>query len=93
MVSLRLWQCWKLSVTGVGRYESIEKVVIQAAPVRSHQSMGSSERSIQTIRHQMWTLMLSVMAQARRRICFQTEFFRVVLPHKYTHTPHHTTTC
>ena len=92
-MSLRLWQCWKLSVTGVGRYESIEKVVIQAAPARFHQSMGSSERSIQTIRDQMWTLMLSVMAQAKRRNCFQTEVFREVLPHKYTHTQYHTTTC
>ena len=34
----------------VVRHESIEKVIIQAARVHSHQRMATSERSIQTIR-------------------------------------------
>ena len=48
MVSLRLWQCWKLSVTGVGRYESIEKVGHSSSTLRALTRVWArSERSIQ----------------------------------------------
>ena len=44
----------------VGRHESIQKVVIQAAPVHSHQSLGTSERRIQTVRAQMRDTLVTV---------------------------------
>ena len=59
----------------VGGHEPIEKVIIQAAPVHPYQSMGTGERSIQTIRTPMRTLVL----QLQRIVCIELPPDRPIL--------------
>ena len=64
-----------------GQLESVEEEVIQAAPAHSHPCVGTGERSIQTIRAQMRTLVV----QLQRKVGMELTADSPILPWAVRH--------